>query len=70
MSKAWFKAAGIRAFKTFCQTALSMITIGNALLDINWVHVLSVSGVAFIVSMITSLAGLPEVDIFVDDEEV
>lgn len=68
MSKAWFKAAGIRALKTFCQTALSMLTVGNALLDINWVHILSVSGVACIASILTSIAGLPEVDIFVEED--
>lgn len=65
--KVWLKAAGIRALKTFCQTAVSMLTVGQALLDINWVHILSVSGVACICSILTSIAGLPEVDIFVED---
>ena len=68
MNKAWWKAAGIRAIKTFCQTAVSMLTVGSALLDINWVHVLSVSGVASIISMLTSIAGIPEVDIFIEDD--
>ena len=62
MNKLWFKAAGIRALKTFCQTAVSMLTVGQALLDINWVHILSVSAVASIISILTSIAGLPEVD--------
>ena len=62
MNKLWWKAAGIRALKTFCQTAVSMLTVGQALLDINWVHILSVSSVAAIISILTSIAGLPEVD--------
>ena len=60
-SKEFWKAAGIRAIKTFSQTALSMITIGQAFIDVNWINVLSVSGVACILSILTSLAGLPEV---------
>lgn len=60
MSKNWWKAAGIRAIKTFCQTAVSMLTVGQAMLDINWLHVISVSGVACVISLLTSVAGLPE----------
>lgn len=60
-SKEWMKAAGIRAVKTFAQTAVSMLTVGQAMLDINWMHVLSVSAVASIISILTSVAGLPEV---------
>lgn len=56
----WFKAAGIRALKTFAQTALSMLTIGQAFIDVNWINVLSVSGVAAVISLLTSLGGLPE----------
>ena len=62
MSKKWWKAAGIRALKTFCQTAVSMLTVGQAMLDINWMHVISVSGVACVISLLTSIAGLPEVE--------
>lgn len=62
LTKDWFEAAGVRAVKTFAQTALSMITVGQAFIDVNWVNVLSVSGVAMILSILTSLAGLPEVD--------
>ena len=62
MSKQWFKAAGIRAVKTMAQTAVSMLTVGQAVLDVNWVNVLSVSAVAGIISMLTSIAGLPEVE--------
>ena len=64
--KKWLKAAGIRALKTFCQVAVSMITVGQAVMEVNWLNVLSVSTVAAIVSIFTSLAGLPEVE---DDEE-
>lgn len=58
----WIKAAGVRAIKTMAQTALSMITIGQAVLDVNWLNVLSVSFVAGILSLLTSIAGLPELD--------
>lgn len=62
MTKKWLKAAGIRALKTVCQTAVSMLTIGQAVLDVNWLNVISVSFVAGVVSILTSVAGLPEVD--------
>lgn len=65
MSKKWFKAAGIRALKTFCQTAVSMLTVGQAMLEVKWLHIISVSAVAAIISILTSVAGLPEVN----DEE-
>lgn len=58
----WIKAAIIRAVRTFAQTALSMVTIGQAFAEINWLSVLSVSGVAAVLSILTSLAGLPEVN--------
>ena len=62
MSKKWIKAAGVRAIKTMAQTAVSMLTVGQAVLDVNWLNVLSVSVVAGVVSVLTSLAGLPEVE--------
>lgn len=68
MNKRWWKAAGIRAIKTFCQTAVSMLTIGQAMLDVDWLGVVSVSGVACIVSLLTSIAGLPELDESTDKE--
>lgn len=58
----WFKSALIRAVKTFVQTAISMLTVGQAFIDVNWINVLSVSGVAAIISLLTSVAGLPEVE--------
>lgn len=59
--KKWLKAAGIRAVKTFAQTAISMLTVGQAFIEVNWINVLSVSGVAAVISILTSLGGLPEV---------
>ncbi len=60
--KEWLRAAAIRAVKTFCQTALSMLTVGQAFIEVNWVNVISVSCVAAVISVLTSVAGLPEVD--------
>ena len=57
----WLKAAGIRAVKTFAQTAASLITVGALLSEINWMMVFSASAVAFIYSILTSFAGLPEI---------
>lgn len=62
MSADWWRAAGIRAAKTMAQTAVSMLTVGQAVLDVNWINVLSISIVAGIISLLTSIAGLPEVD--------
>lgn len=58
----WWKAAGIRAIKTIAQTAVGMIAVGAAVSDVDWLRVASVSTVAGILSLLTSLAGLPEVD--------
>lgn len=57
----WLKAALIRAIKTVAQTALGMITVGMAADEVNWSYVASVSLVAGIYSLLTSIAGLPEV---------
>lgn len=57
----WIKAAGIRAIKTVAQTAVGMITVGAAVSEINWTYVVSVSVVAGVCSLLTSLAGIPEV---------
>jgi hypothetical protein len=59
--KKWIKAALIRAIKTFAQTGASLITVGAVLSEIDWVMIASASAVAFIYSILTSLAGLPEV---------
>ena len=60
--KEWLKAALIRAVKTFAQTMVASITVGATLSEVDWLRVLSVSGLAFVLSLLTSLAGLPEVD--------
>lgn len=62
ITKEWARAAGIRALKTAAQTAVSMITVGAMVTDVNWVSVASVSLTAAIVSVLTSIAGLPEVN--------
>ena len=56
----WLKAAAVRALKTIAQTALGMITVGAAMADINWLQVGSVAAVAGVASILTSIAGLPE----------
>lgn len=60
-TKKWVKSAGVRAIKTFAQVAVSMLTVGQAVMDVNWVNVLSVSAVAVVISVLTSIAGIPEV---------
>ena len=59
--KRWAQAALVRALKTFAQTAAASITVGATMAEVDWLRVLSVSGVAFVLSMLTSLGGLPEV---------
>ena len=60
--KVWLKAALVRALKTFAQTFASMIAVGAAFSEVDWLRALSVSGVAFVLSILTSLTGLPEVE--------
>lgn len=56
----WVKCAGIRAIKTMAQTAVSLLTVGSAMTEIDWLTIGSVSLVAGIFSILTSIAGLPE----------
>ena len=58
--KEWFKAAVIRAIKTVAQTAVATIGTAVALGDVNWVLVGSASALAGVLSLLTSVAGLPE----------
>lgn len=62
MNKQWFKAAGIRALKTVCQTAVALIGTTLVISDVDWVTVGSASVLAGILSLLTSVAGLPEVE--------
>jgi hypothetical protein len=59
----WLKAAGIRAIKTFAQTAASLITVGALMSEVNWTTVFSAASVAAILSLLTSVAGLPELEL-------
>lgn len=61
-TKQWLKAAGIRAIKTIAQTAIATIGTSAVLDEVNWVMVASASALAGILSLLTSIAGLPEVD--------
>ncbi|MBD5536904.1 MAG: hypothetical protein HDQ99_14875 [Lachnospiraceae bacterium] len=61
--KKWLAAAGIRAAKTGAQAVVAMVTVGQALMEVNWIHVLSVSATMVILSLATSIIGLPEVDV-------
>ena len=56
----WFKAAGIRAIKTVCQTAVALIPASAMISQVDWQVVLGTSALAGVVSILTSLAGIPE----------
>ena len=58
----WIKAAGIRALKTFAQTMIATIGTSAVIESVNWQHVLSASLLAALLSILTSIAGLPEVE--------
>lgn len=60
--KKWLLAAGTRAIKTFAQTFIATIGTSLVISDVNWVVVLSASALAAILSLATSLAGLPELE--------
>ena len=68
-TRQWLKAAAIRAIRTIAQTAIASIGTSVFLHDVNWLGVLSVSALAGVLSILTSLAGLPEVTYEVEAEE-
>jgi len=68
--KSWFKCAGIRAIKTICQTAIATIGTSVVMSDVDWVSVFSASILAGLLSILTSLAGLPEVEVCEDGESI
>ena len=61
MSKAWWQAAGLRAVKTVAQTAVALISTNLLIEEVNWAMVVSASVLAGLLSLLTSVAGLPEV---------
>lgn len=61
MNKKWLRAAGIRAVKTMAQTAIATIGTSMAMSEVNWVMVGSATALAGVLSVLTSVAGLPEV---------
>lgn len=62
MWKVWLKAAAVRAVKTLAQTAIGVIGAAVALGEVNWPMVASAAVLAGVVSILTSIAGLPEVE--------
>ena len=71
MKSEWIKAALVRAIKTVAQTAIATIGTSMVITDVDWRIVASASALAGILSILTSIAGLPEVDSdYFDDEEI
>ena len=62
LTKTWLKAAAVRAVKTVAQTAVATIGTAVALGEVNWIMVASASVLAGVLSLLTSVAGLPEVE--------
>ena len=60
--KKWWKAAGVRAVKTVAQAAVALIGTSAVISEVDWVMVASASALAGVLSLLTSVAGLPEVD--------
>ena len=60
--KDWAKAAGVRAVKTMAQTSIAMLPVAASITEVNWATVLGTAALAGVVSLLTSLAGLPELE--------
>lgn len=60
--KQWWKAAGVRALKTVAQTAVATVGTAAILSEVDWLMVVSAAALAGVLSLLTSVAGLPEVD--------
>ena len=58
----WFKAAAVRALKTMAQTAIAAIPVQVSIDEVQWIHVIGTAALAGILSLLTSIAGLPEVE--------
>jgi len=56
----WARAAGIRAVKTVAQSAIAMIPVGVSISEVGWLHVAGTAALAGVISLLTSVAGLPE----------
>lgn len=61
-TKKWMKSAGIRAVKTMAQTAVSIVAVGNTVATVDWKLAVSSAVVAGVVSLLTSVVGIPEVE--------
>ena len=61
--KKWFKCAGIRAIKTVAQTMIAMIPVGISIEQVSWLTVIGTSLIAGILSLLTSVAGIPEIEL-------
>lgn len=67
--KIWLKAAGVRAIKTMAQTAVAMIPVGVSISEVGWLGVAGTAALAGVLSLLTSVAGLPEVKLEEETEE-
>lgn len=67
--KIWLKAAGVRAIKTMAQTAVAMIPVGVSISEVGWLGVAGTAALAGVLSLLTSIAGLPEVNLEEEIEE-
>ena len=61
-TKEWFEAAMIRAIRTFAQAAIAVIPMEVSIVEVSWLHVIGCAALAAVLSFLTSLAGLPEVE--------